>query len=136
VSEFASKWLNFPEMPKYSTLKTLKSSSAGFEGSLDKPSVAVDTTETYGKSTISSGQEDALLFRLQAGSQWLTAQHQAWLEGRVDVAEDEPFSAALEAWDLLEGMLRQVFSYGECIFGLNRRCPGEAPGMCDFCVES
>jgi hypothetical protein len=75
---------------------------------------------------------DSLLSRLQAGSKWLTAQHKAWLEGQG--VSDERFSAALEAWDSLERILRQVFGYDGCIFGPDRRCPGEAHAICDFCA--
>jgi hypothetical protein len=77
---------------------------------------------------------DNLLARLQAGSRWLTDQHLAWVEGK-GAASDERFSAALEAWDLMERLLREVYGYDGCIFGPDRRCPDDAPVICDFCLS-
>jgi hypothetical protein len=74
---------------------------------------------------------DHLPSRLQAGSNWLTVQHQAWLEG--EGVSDERFSAALAAWDSLERTLRQVYGYDGCIFGPDRRCPDDTPTTCDCC---
>jgi len=78
---------------------------------------------------------ETLLTRLQAGSHWLTAQHEAWLAGNVDAANDKRFSAALEAWDALERLLRTVFNFEGCIHGPSGRCPADAPVVCDFCLE-
>lgn len=78
---------------------------------------------------------DHLLSRLQAGSQWLTAQHQAWPEDQPDTASDERFSVALAAWDEMERPLRLVFGYEACVFGPDRRCLDDAPVICDFCAE-
>jgi hypothetical protein len=75
---------------------------------------------------------DHLLSRLQSGSHWLTAQPQAWLEGRPDAASDERFSVALAAWTEMERSLRLVFGYEGCVFGPDQRCPDEAPVVCDF----
>jgi hypothetical protein len=79
---------------------------------------------------------DHLLSRLQAGSKWLTAQHKAWLEGNPDSASDARFSTALDAWAELKRSLRAVFGYEGCVFGPDRRCPEDAPVLCDFCVDS
>jgi len=76
---------------------------------------------------------DHLLFRLQAGSQWLTAQHQAWLDDEKVAATDERFSVALYGWDEMERSLRLVYGYEDCIFGAGQRCPGSAPVRCDGC---
>jgi hypothetical protein len=76
-----------------------------------------------------------LLSRLQSGSHWLTAQHQAWLEGKPDAANDERFSVALAAWTEMERSLRQVFGYEGCICGPDQRCPEDAPVTCNFCME-
>lgn len=78
---------------------------------------------------------DGLLNRLRAGSQWLTAQHLAWLEGSPDAGSDERFSVALAAWTEMERSLRLVFGYEGCVFGPDRRCPDDAPVICDFCME-
>jgi hypothetical protein len=78
---------------------------------------------------------DHLVGRLQAGSQWLTAQHEAWLEGNPDAARDERFSVALAAWGEMERSLRLVFSYGVCVFGPDRRCPVNSRVTCDFCAN-
>ena len=74
-----------------------------------------------------------LLSRLQAGSQWLTAQHQAWLGNKEDVASDERFSVALDGWGEMERSLRRVYGNGGCIFGSDQRCPQNAPVWCDGC---
>jgi hypothetical protein len=76
-----------------------------------------------------------LLSRLRAGGKWLTSQHKAWLEGKRTAVSDERFSAALEAWDLMERSLRMVFGYEGCVFGPDRRCPEAAPVVCDFCAK-
>jgi hypothetical protein len=76
-----------------------------------------------------------LLSRLQNGSRWLSAQHLAWLEGNPDAASDERFSVALAAWGELERSLRLVFGYDGCACGPDRRCPEDAPVICDFCME-
>ena len=39
----------------------------------------------------------ALLSRLQAGTQWLTVQHHAWLDHKKDATNDERFIVALAA---------------------------------------
>jgi hypothetical protein len=77
---------------------------------------------------------DKLLSRLQAGSQWLTAQHQAWLDDRPEAANDERFSVALAAWSEMERSLRLVFRYEGCVFGPDQRCPDDAPIRCDACA--
>jgi hypothetical protein len=77
---------------------------------------------------------NTLLSRLQAGSQLLASQHDAWLEGKEDAASDERFSAALAAWDQMERLLRQVFGYEGCVFGPDRRCPEGATVVCGYCV--
>jgi hypothetical protein len=93
--------------------------------------------EGCGRSEISLSPPaaDHLLSRLQAGSRWLTTQHEAWLEGKGNAASDERFSATLVAWDGLERVLRQVYGYDGCIFGPDRRRPGEAAVVCDFCTS-
>jgi hypothetical protein len=78
---------------------------------------------------------DNLLSRLQAGTRWLTASHQAWLAGKPDAASDGKFAAALAAWTEMERSLRLVFGHRGCIFCLDRRCPDDAPVVCDFCME-
>ena len=78
---------------------------------------------------------DKLLVRLRSGSIWLAAQHQAWVEDKTGAVSDERFSTALDAWDLLERTLRQVFGYEGCVFGPSSRCPAGAPVVCDFCAE-
>jgi hypothetical protein len=77
---------------------------------------------------------DRLLSRLQAGSEWLTTQHQAWLEGKQDAVSDERFSVALAAWGEMERSLRWVFGYEGYVFGPDRRCPEGATVTCNFCV--
>jgi diadenosine tetraphosphatase ApaH/serine/threonine PP2A family protein phosphatase len=77
---------------------------------------------------------DHLLSRLQAGSRWLTAQHQAWLDSKPDAASDQRFSVALAAWSEMERSLRMVFGYEGCVFGPDQRCPKDAPVICDACV--
>ena len=88
---------------------------------------------------LSSFQSDALsahlLSRLQAGSRWLTAEHQAWLEDRKDAASDERFSVALDAWAGMERSLRLVYGYQGCVFGPSGRCPADAPVSCDRCLD-
>ena len=77
---------------------------------------------------------DHLLSRLQAGSRWLTAQHQAWLDKKQGAASDERFSVALDAWAEMERSLRLVYDYQGCIFGPDQRCPEDAPVRCDGCL--
>jgi hypothetical protein len=50
-----------------------------------------DSASTF----ISNKVTDKLLGKLQAGSQWLNAQHEAWLEGRRSATNDERFSATV-----------------------------------------
>jgi hypothetical protein len=76
----------------------------------------------------------ALLSRLQAGSQWLTAQHQAWIDEVESAVSDQKFSRALAAWIELERELRALGFEG-CIFlGPGGQCPEDTPVSCDFCV--
>jgi hypothetical protein len=77
---------------------------------------------------------DNLIARLQAGSHWLTDQHLAWVEGK-SAASDERFSVALAAWGEMERSLRMVFGHEGCVFGPDRRCPEDAPVVCDFCAK-
>jgi hypothetical protein len=88
-------------------------------------------------SPASGGSEDSaiatLLSRLQAGSQWLTAQHQAWIDGAESAVSDQKFSVALAGWAQLEQELRAL-GFEDCIFGVGGRCPDDAPVSCDFCV--
>jgi hypothetical protein len=128
VSKFTSKWLNFPETGQDRTSKTVKSSSA-----------VIDTGDEEGceKSELSPSQGivlNNLLSRLQGGSEWFTAQHEAWLAGQPDAASDERFSSGVVAWASLEQTLRQVFGYQGCVFGPDRKCPGGATVVCDYCV--
>ena len=74
-----------------------------------------------------------LLSRLRNGSQWLTVQHQAWLDHEKEAASDERFSVALDGWAEMERSLRMIYDYQGCIFGVGRECPGSAPARCDGC---
>ena len=92
---------------------------------------------TFSEKTFSRSGSDAfsehLLSRLQAGSRWLTAEHQGWLDDKEDAASDERFSVALAAWDEMERSLRRVYGNEGCIFGSDQRCPQNAPVWCDGC---
>jgi hypothetical protein len=79
-------------------------------------------------------ESETVLSRLRAGTEWLTAQHQAWFVDRPNAESDERFSTALEGWDLLERKLRQEFGYEGCIHGPGQRCPEDVPVVCDFCA--
>ena len=91
----------------------------------------IQTTERQPSSTLSTFTPDALsdhlLSRLQAGSQWLTAQHQAWLSEDSAVTNDELFSVALAGWDEMERSLRMAYGYEGCIYGPNQQCSQDAP---------
>lgn len=103
---------------------------------LSPEGLAPDTAAMCAKSPFQPNiLADHLLSRFQAGSQWLTDQHQAWLEGRPDAASDERFSAALAAWGEMERSLRLVFDYRGCVFTPDQRCPEDATIICDFCAE-
>ena len=85
-------------------------------------------------STFTPGAlSDHLLSRLQAGSRWLTSQHQVWLDDEEDAASDERFSVALEGWDEMERSLRMVYGYQGCIYGPQQRCPEDGVISCDGC---
>jgi len=75
-----------------------------------------------------------LLSRLQAGGRWLTAQQEAWVEGRKEAVDDEQFSQALVMWDGLEQTLRTSCKYSGCIFGPSEFCPEDAVVTCKTCV--
>ena len=73
--------------------------------------------------------------QLRAGHRWLTEQHRLWLAGdRLD-GDDAKFSRILDAWGLLEQVLRRT-GYGGCIWAPGGRCPADAPVICDGCTES
>jgi hypothetical protein len=102
------------------------------------PSVTCVKSVISAKSPLSTSAPnevtDYLLSRLQAGSQWLTTQHQTWLEGKPGTASHERFSVALAAWTEMEQSLRQVFGYEGCIFGPGGQCTDDAPAICDACT--
>ena len=75
-----------------------------------------------------------LLSRLQAGCDWLTWHHKAYLADNPNAADDKRFSLGLEAWDLMERTLRSVFGYEGCIFGPGKACPADSPTRCDACM--
>ena len=83
---------------------------------------------------LDSDAEQTLL-RLLAGSRWISAAHNAWVEGKPDAPTDERFSTALAAWDLLERKLRNEFGYEGCVYGPSQQCPKDAPVMCDACMQ-
>ena len=98
----------------------------------------IQKSDCQPSSTLSTFKPDALsdhlLTRLQAGSDWLTIHHQAWLNGNPNAADDERFSKSLAAWGEMERSLRLVYGYEGCIFGPDQRCPEDAPVRCDFCI--
>ena len=85
--------------------------------------------------TLNDGLSDQLLSRLQAGTRWLTAHHQAWLDAKPDAACDERFSQSLAAWDEMERSLRAVYGYEGCVQGPDQRCPEVAALVCDSCAQ-
>jgi hypothetical protein len=103
------------------------------ESNLSKRQTEQDLALTPRCQTPSNPAADALLSRLQAGSQWLTAQHQAWIDGAESAVSDQKFSVALAGWAQLEQELRAL-GFEDCIFGVGGRCPDDAPVSCDFCV--
>ena len=126
--EFRSKRLEkLTETPRYGGGKRNKSPFA---------TSATATLERSGENPEALSESAVLLMeRLQAGSQWLTAQHQAWLDDEKGAASDERFSAALDGWAEMERSLRLVYSYQGCIFGADQRCPQDAPVTCDGCLS-
>ena len=79
------------------------------------------------------GKRRKLAQAAENSSQWLTAQHQAWLDDKKDAASGERFSVALDGWAEMERSLRLVYNYEGCIFGPDQRCPEDAPVTCDGC---
>jgi hypothetical protein len=103
--------------------------------SVDNTRVGCELSELSEKSTYQpTSESEKVLNRLRAGTEWLTAQHKAWINDQPEAATDERFSTALEGWDLLERKLRQEFGYEGCIFGPAQHCPADSPVTCDACA--
>ena len=79
-------------------------------------------------------QSDNLLTRLQAGTKWLTHQHEQWLSNAPTAVNDERFSASLNLWWAIEQTVRQVYGYEGCVLGPGEHCPESAPVTCDSCM--
>jgi hypothetical protein len=95
-----------------------------------------ETNELNEKRTYqSTAESEKALSRLRAGTEWLTAQHKAWINDQPEGATDERFSTALEGWDLLERKLRKEYGYEGCIFGPGQHCPADSPVCGDSCIE-
>jgi hypothetical protein len=139
MTEFTSKWQKFsPEGSGIAVSKVAKAPSDTFDTSIAEGLSQKNFTACTGPQpndpACNNAYVDHLLSRLRAGSQWLTAQHQAWLDSKPDAASDERFSVALAAWGEMERSLRLVFGYEGCVFGPDQRCPYDAPVICDSCV--
>ncbi len=103
MPEFARRWNNF----------STEEGGNPSDISARSPYVTSGTSlrGTFSEKTCSPPAQDAfsdhLLSRLQAGSQWLTAQHQAWLDEDSAVTNDELFSVALSAYAMFTPRRRQ-----------------------------
>ena len=108
----------------------------------ERYSPRTNDADLYGEKSVLSEKSpyhpdqvsDKLLSRLQAGTHWLTVQHQAWLDNKPLAANDERFSKALASWSEMERSLRVVYGYEGCVMGPGQRCPGDAPVICDACL--
>ena len=148
MPEFTRRWNNFStEVGGNPSATSARSpyvtSGTSLQGTISGETCSRPAPETFfaggeAKGVKSLFKPDVLskhlLARLRNGSQWLTAQHAAWLDDAPDAATDERFSVALSAWAEMERSLRMVYDYQDCIFGAAARCPEDAPVQCDFCV--
>ena len=130
MPKFARRWNSFPTERGVPALTELTEPPYGSSVSVLQGTFSGETCSRPAQDALS----DHLLSRLQAGSRWLTAQHQAWLDDKEDAASDERVSVALDGWDEMERSLRLVYDYEGCVFGPDQRCPEDAPVTCDFCV--
>jgi hypothetical protein len=129
---------NLTDLTEYSgsplvgdSVKSVKSIGAGLAEKI--------CTRPEPTSPDSGGSEDsaidALRSRIQGGSRWLLAQHEAWIDGTESAVSDRKFSRALAAWTELERDLRSL-GYHLCVFGPGGHCPDAAPVTCDACATA
>ena len=85
------------------------------------------------KRPVLSESVNGFMGRLRKGHRWLTEQHRLWLFGDTMASDDERFSQALAQWDALERVMR-CFGYQGCVWGALKRCPVDAPVICDGCA--
>jgi hypothetical protein len=73
---------------------------------------------------------ELLVHRLQKGHDWLIANYDSYMDGKLD---DEHWYRAFNAWDGLDHMLRTVYGYKGCPIGSN--CSEESPIICRSCGD-
>lgn len=85
--------------------------------------------------------QSRLLNRLRAGITWLTAAHESLcrMEDNLALAGEQyerlrvKFLAALDAWDGMDKMVRELYGFKGCVTGAGQRCPDSAPVGCRYC---
>ena len=89
-----------------------------------------------GASDLSIGAQ-RLLDRLRKGHLWLTETHLRLLEEReVYEGMEKRFLGAIDRWDELDAMLRDLYAYNGCVMGWRSRCPEDSPISCRGCARS
>jgi len=74
------------------------------------------------------------LRRLHKGMEWLTE-----VDKRLRAIQDRDkrlvarFLEALDLWDNLDKMVRELYHFEGCVLGPGQRCPDDAPVACRYC---
>ena len=92
--------------------------------------MSTDTKKPYQPT----GSEKNLIQKLRQGQEWLTQQHDYWLQEYTVAVDDETYSAQLAAWDEHERILR-ITGFKGCIWQPIGRCDTKAPVKCWGCVK-
>ena len=77
---------------------------------------------------------DRLLERLRIGSDWLREVNERLCrEEDVVAALGSRYAEALDQWESMERMVRELYGWESCVFGLGNRCPPDAVVACQTC---
>ena len=75
-----------------------------------------------------------LIEKLRKGQEWLTREHEYWLQEYTVAVDSETFSEQLAAWDEHEQILRKG-GYKGCIWQPLNRCSTKSPVKCFGCIS-